>query len=49
MTFFTVIDPVAFDAYLVGFLIPTTGSFREGFKGDVTAGGRGLVAMSSAL
>lgn len=37
VTFLTVIGPVAFDAHLVGFLVPTSGPFREDLKGDVTA------------
>ena len=37
MTFLTATGPVAFDAHLVGFLVPTSGPFREDLKGDVTA------------
>ena len=37
VTFLTATGPVAFDAHLVGFLVPTSGPFREDLKGDVTA------------
>ena len=35
--FLTATGLVAFDAHLVGFLVPTSGPFREDLKGDVTA------------
>ena len=35
--FLTAIGLVTFDAHLVGFLVPTSGPFREDLKGNVTA------------
>ena len=38
VAFLTAIGPVTFDTHLVGFLVPTTGSFREELKGGAAAG-----------